>query len=446
MQKGRISLIEAIAMAVGTMIGASIFSIFGVGVQIAGRDLPLAFIVSGIYAAMVAYSYGKMGSKIVSNAGPIAFILKGIGDSPLTGTLSILMWLSFVVSISLFASGFAGYFMPLVGLSAPILKTGTEVLVIALFGSLNYFGGSRAVGRAEFWIVLAKLTVLCIFIVAGFTVLHPDYLNPDVSPAGLQGTLTASIIFFLSYMGFGLVTNASENMENPQKNVPRAIYISIFLVMIVYIGVSIAAIGSLPVEQLQEYGENALAVAAEPALGKFGFLLLSIGALFSISSALNATLYGGANVAYALMKDGELPMPEEYSRKEWFSEHLGLYLTGTLGMVFVLFFNIGEIASITSLIMTVIYIFVLYSHVLLADEIGGHRGIVFFNLMIISLVAMELIINQWHKDKPLFFSSLAIFIGSYLAEMLYYRRRRGLKESLFRREAVRKRLEHITGV
>ncbi len=433
MHKGRISLIEAIAMAVGTMIGASIFSIFGVGVQIAGRDLPWAFVVSGIYAAMVAYSYGKMGSQIVSNAGPIAFILKGIGDSPLTGSLSILMWLSFVVSISLFASGFAGYFMPLIGLSAPVLKMGVEVGIIALFGSLNYFGGSKAVGKAEFWIVLVKLSVLGVFIVAGFTVLHPSFLKPDASPAGLNGILAASIIFFLSYMGFGLVTNASENMEDPKKNVPRAIYISIIIVMIIYVGVSVAAVGSLPIADLQKYGENALAVAAEPALGRFGFLLLSIGALFSISSALNATLYGGANVAYALMKDGELPLPEEYERKEWFGEHLGLYLTGMLGMLFVLFFNIEEIASITSLIMTIIYIFVLYSHLLLADEVGGNRAIVFFNLMVISLVAMELMINQWHKDKALFFTSIGIFALSYLVEMAYYRKKRELKTSLYER-------------
>ncbi len=437
MRKGKISLVEAIAMAVGTMIGASIFSIFGVGVQIAGRDLPWAFVVSGVYAAMVAYSYGKMGSKIVSNAGPIAFILKGLGDSPLVGTLSILMWLSFVVSISLFASGFAGYFLPLIGLSAPVVKMGVEVLVIALFGSLNYFGGSKAVGKAEFWIVLVKLTVLGVFIVAGFTVLHLAYLKPDASPAGLNGVLAASIIFFLSYMGFGLVTNASENMKDPQRNVPRAIYSSIVIVMIVYIGVSVAAVGALPIGELQKFGENALAVAAEPALGQFGFLLLSIGALFSISSALNATLYGGANVAYALMKDGELPLPEEYSRKEWFSEHLGLYLTAVLGMVFALFFNIGEIASMTSLIMTVIYIFVLYAHLLLVEEVGGHRGIVFFNLMVISLVAIELMINQWHQDKPLFFTSLGLFVLSYALEVLYYRRKRQLKASLLSRAAPR---------
>ncbi|NIA29661.1 MAG: amino acid permease, partial [Actinobacteria bacterium] len=91
--KASIGLIEAISIAVGTMIGASIFSIFGVGAQIAKQDLPEAFVLSALYAFIVAYSYTKLGSKIVSNAGPIAFILKAFGDTVFTGSLSILMWL-----------------------------------------------------------------------------------------------------------------------------------------------------------------------------------------------------------------------------------------------------------------------------------------------------------------------------------------------------------------
>jgi amino acid transporter len=73
----KISLAEAVAMAVGTMIGASIFSIFGVGAGIAGRNLPLSFALSGLYALIVAYSYACLSRSIVSNAGPIAFIISG---------------------------------------------------------------------------------------------------------------------------------------------------------------------------------------------------------------------------------------------------------------------------------------------------------------------------------------------------------------------------------
>ena len=108
-------------------------------------------------------------------------------------------------------------------------------------------------------------------------------------------------------MGFGLITNASENIDNPSVNVPRAVYISIFMVILIYVSVSIVAIGNLSIPAIIKAQDNALAVAAQPFLGQAGFALLSFGALFSIASALNATLYGGANIAYSLAKDGELP-------------------------------------------------------------------------------------------------------------------------------------------
>ncbi len=231
----KLNLVEVIAMAVGTMIGASIFTIFGLGAKVAGQNLPEAFLLSGIYALVVAYSYSILGSKIISNAGPIAFILKGIGDTVLTGALSILMWLTYVVSISLFVKGFAGYFLPLVHIGATVFSVGlVEVAVILFFVSLNFFG-SKAVGKAEFYIVLVKLSILLVFIFGGFLTIKGNAVLPNFHHTHINGLFNASIIFFLSYMGFGLITNTSENIRNPKKNVPRAIFISIFIVMVIYV-------------------------------------------------------------------------------------------------------------------------------------------------------------------------------------------------------------------
>ncbi len=423
-QEKKLSLLQASAMAIGTMIGASIFSIFGYGVKIAGNGLPFAFFLSGLYALMVAYSYAYMGRKLISNAGPIAFIQKAFGDSPLVGALSILMWFSYVISIALFAISFAGYFLPLIHLNYPVFHTAVEVLVIALFGAISFFGGSQAVGKLEFWIVLTKLLILLTFIVAGLSVIHIDYLKPHFNEQYLKGILNASVVFFLSYMGFGLITNISENIENPTKNVPRAIYLSIFVVMVVYIGVAVAALGALPVPEIVKYAENALAVAAEPALGKLGFLLLSIGAIISISSALNATIYTGANASYALMRDGYIPSPRNLVERKWIGEHIGLYLTCGLGLMFTLFFNVTSVASMISIITTALYIGVILSHLKLWEEIGGRRGLVFFNLIVITFVATQIAIYQFKHSKMTFITTLLIFAVSFSLEILYYSKRR----------------------
>jgi len=417
MKEKRITLWGAVSMAVGTMIGASIFAIFGVGAQLAGQNLPETFILSAFYALAVAYSYTKFGSKIVSNAGPIAFILKGFGDTVIVGALSILLWLSYVVSIALFAKGFSGYFLPLFGMDVTNFAVGiTEAIVIAFFTALNFFG-SKAIGKAEFYIVLIKLLILGVFIVGGLFTIKPELITPAFTTSGVTGVIHASVIFFLSYMGFGLITNISENMVEPQRNVPKAIILSILIVSLIYVGVALAAVGNLPLKTLIASKDNALAIAAKPFLGNFGFLLLSIGALFSISSALNATLYGGANISYSFAKEGELP--EIFERKEWFGTTEGLYITAILGLLFALLFNIGGIAAITSSVFTVIYIFVLVSHLKLLKEIGGSRLVVIINLTIVSIVFIMLLYFQWTDQKDVFYGTIITFIVSFLVEYFY---------------------------
>ena len=415
--KKKLNLVEVISMAVGTMIGASIFSIFGLGAKIAGNDLPEAFILSGIYALVVAYSYAILGGKIISNAGPIAFILKGLGDSITTGALSILMWLSYVISIALFVKGFAGYLLPFIHIKPTPMTIGiVEAIVISFFTALNFFG-SKAVGKAEFYIVLIKLSILLVFILGGFMTINWNMVKPDFDSSHINGLLNASIIFFLSYMGFGLITNASENIKNPRKNVPRAIYISILFVMLFYVLISVVTIGNLPLPDIIKAQENALAIAAKPFLGNFGFILITIGALFFISSALNATLFGGANIAYSLAKDGELP--ESFERKVWFKSIEGLYITASLGLLFALFFDLGAIASIMSTIFTVIYIFVLISHLKLRKEYGGNRILLILNLIVLSIVFAALMKYQWNTQRSAFYGSIFTFVGAFIIEYLY---------------------------
>lgn len=414
---GKMGLWGAVSIAVGTMIGASIFSVFGLGARIAGHNLPLVFVLSGVVAILVAYSYAHLGSRIVSNAGPIEFILRGIGDGVTTGALSILMWLTYVVSIALFAKGFAGYVLPLLHVSATGLHTAAvEALVIGAFTALNLLGAG-AVGRAEIFIVGIKLLVLGLFVVLGLWTVRLAWITPTFGSAHTGGTLNATAVFFLSYMGFGLVTNASENIEHAERNVPRAIYVSILIVTVIYVLVTVVAVGNLPLPRLVAAQDYALAEAAKPFLGSAGYLLVSLGALFSIASALNATLYGGANIAYALAKEGELP--KFFERKAWFQASEGLYLTAVLGLAFAVAFNLNGIASIASAVFMVVYLFVLVSHFRLAGEVGGHRGIIGLALGTVVLVFLLLMRYQWQTGRAAFYATWGTLAGSVVVEVIY---------------------------
>jgi amino acid transporter len=415
----KIGLAGAISIAVGTMIGASIFSIFGLGARIAGQNLPVVFILSGALALPVAYSYAVLGSRIVSNAGPIEFILRGIGDGLLAGTLSILMWFTYVVSIALFTKGFVGYFMPMVGIASTGLNRALlEAGLISVFTALG-LAGSRSVGRTEFFIVVAKVSVLLVFIALGIRTLRPAWIVPAFSASQVSRTIEGMAIFFLSYMGFGLVTNASENMEHPERNVGRAIYLSLLIVTVIYVLVATVAVGNVRLPELVKAQDYALAEAAKPFLGRFGYVLVSLGALFSISSALNATLYGGANIAYALARDGELP--DLFERKTWFGGVEGLYLTAGLGLAFAIVLNLSGIASITSAVFMVVYVFVLVSHYRLIGRYGGRRWVILTGIVSVMMVFVILMIYQWRTNRPAFIATFGTFFGAFVVEMIYRR-------------------------
>ncbi len=413
----KIGLWEAVSIAVGTMIGAGIFSILGVGAQICHQNLPIAFAISALLSLSVAYSYAKLGSKFVSNAGPIEFIIRGIGDNVITGSLAILMWFSYVVSISLFLKAFAGYF--LASLHLPINSVNSafvETAVIFVFTVLNFFG-SKAVGKAEFWIVLIKVSILLSFVVIGIWSIHFEYIKPALDIHSIKNTIYAATVLFLTYMGFGLITNASENIKNPEKTVPKAIYISIIIVAFVYISVAVVAVGNLGYEGLIEAKEYALAEAAKPFLGNAGFYLVAVGALFSTSSAINATLYGGANIAYALAKEGELP--EIFERKVWFKAPEGLYITSILSLLFALFLNLGSVANLISTVFLVIYLFVIISHFKLSDKAGGNKALILLNFIVVLTVFFTLMLYQWKSNKESFYVGIFVFAFSLVFETVY---------------------------
>jgi amino acid transporter len=186
-------------------------------------------------------------------------------------------------------------------------------------------------------------------------------------------------------------------------------------------------IGNLPLAQVIEAKENALAMAAKPFLGQFGFLLISIGALFSISSALNASIFGGTNIAYSLAKDGELP--DFFERKVWFKSPEGLYITAGLGLLFALSFNLGDIATITSSVFTVVYVFVVISHIKIRKDYGGKLIVLLFNLLVLAAVLIALLFYQWESHRNAFYGTILTFAGSLIVEYFFrYVRKRKFTE------------------
>ena len=324
---GQIGMVAAVSIGIGGMVGAGIFSILGVVAQAAGNAMWLAFAIGGVVALLSTYSYAKLGATFPSAGGAVHFLVKSFGDGVLAGGLNLFMWAGYIISLALYATAFGGYAATFVTTTpSPLLLKSLAVGVVVLLTVVNAFG-AKFMGRSETLIVAIKVAILVLFAAVGLWFIRPGNLSPELWPE-TKSILFGAGVLFIGYEGFGLVTNAAADMRNPRKMLPRALYTSVILVIIIYLAVSLTVTGNLSDYEIERAKDYALAEAAKPFLGEFGFRLIAIAALFSTASAINATLFGSANVCYMIARDGELPAG--LSRTEWKQATGGLLLTAAL--------------------------------------------------------------------------------------------------------------------
>jgi amino acid transporter len=411
-------LLAAASIGVGGMIGGGIFSMLGVAANAAGSAIWIAFAIAGIVALLCTYSYARLAATFPSAGGPVEFLVRGLGDGVLSGALNLFLWVGYILTLALYARAFGGY-------ASTFLSSGPTPLLVRLFGTgvivafaLLNLVGAKAVGRAEFLIVAVKVGILMLFSVTGFFFASPKAYAPSAWPSGWTVFLSAGIIF-LAYEGFGLITNAAEDMKDPERGVPRALYSAVLFTIGVYIAVSLAVIGNLSVPKIVEAKDYALAAAAKPFLGSIGFKLIAVAALFSTSSAINATLFGGANVSYTIARDGELP--KIFDRKLWGNGTEGLLITTGLVIAFTNGFGLQGIAMMGSASFLVIYTAVNVAHLRLLDKTSGRRWIVLTSICG-NTVFFVILVGYLLRNNPVALWTFAgALAGCFVAEWAYRR-------------------------
>jgi len=376
-RKKSMGLWAAISVGVGGMIGAGIFSILGIACQIGGNAVYISFILAGAVALLSTYSYAKLGVKYPSMGGPVEFLVRGFGDGIFSGGISILLWIGYIIALALYARAFAAYSLTFF-IDAPHYWLNISAMGIILFFTAVNFIGSKAVGRSELFIVTIKVGVLILFAALGFFFIKPQLLSTTYFPS-VNNIFYATAVIFLAYEGFGLITNTAEDMEDPANTLPKALYLSVIIVIAIYVAVSVAVIGNLSLPEIIKAKDYALAEAAKPFLGLIGFKIMAIAALLSTSSAINATLYGGANVCYMIAKEGELP--EFFERKVWGKGIEGLFITAGLVILFANLFDLAKIAMLGSATFLLIYAAVNIGHLKLYKETRANLALIWLSIL-----------------------------------------------------------------
>ncbi len=338
---GKLGFWAVAAIGVGGMVGGGIFAVLGLATQLAGGGTPVAFFVAGLVALATSYSYVRLSVAFPSQGGTVEFLNQAFGAGLLTGGMNVLLWLSYVVMLALYAHAFGSYgasFFPASaqGVWAHVLLSAVILLLTILNGV-----GAAAVGALETWIVGIKVTILVFFAVVGARSVDLARVSPTKWEAPLS-LVAGGMIIFLAYEGFELIANTAHDVRKPGRTLPRAYYASVGFVIVLYIAVALVTVGNLPVAQIVAARDYALAAAAKPFLGSFGFGLIAVAALLSTASAINATLYGSARLSYIIAKDRELP--EFLERKVWRRPIEGLLITSGAALVMANLLDLSNIA------------------------------------------------------------------------------------------------------
>lgn len=410
------------AIGVGGMVGGGIFAVLGLSVQLSRGGAPAAFLIAGVIAIVTAYSYARLSVKYPSQGGTVAFLDRAFGPGLFTGTMNTLLWISYIVMLSLYSYAFGSYGSALFSQGAPAFWKHLliSVSIVGIMG-LNLLS-ARVIGDAEEWIVAIKLLILLIFIAFGAWRIDVSRLTPDqwASPFHI---ITGGMIIFLAYEGFELIANTSADVVAPEKTLPRAYYSATGFVILLYVLVAVVTVGNLSIGKIMDAKDYALAEAARPFLGRSGYLMITIAALLSTASAINATLYGAARLSFIIAKDGELPAVLE--RKVWNEPVEGLLITTVATLFIANLFDLSSISTMGSAGFLLIFASVNGANALLAKET---KSLCWISVLGVALClgAFGCLLWQTLQDDPSRLWVLCAMIGlAFMVESTYRVMKRG---------------------
>ena len=358
---------QAAFIGVAAMVGAGIFSLLGAAGEVAGAAVWLSFLIAGAIALLQGYSFAKFGARYPSAGGMLEYVRRGFGDGHVLGIVAWLLLFTNAIITAMVAVSFGSYAASAVNDSGTTATKLFAVLLLLVMTGLNIVG-SKAVARTQTVVVVVVIGILTVFAISTLANLHPHLLAFSGYPS-LQKIVSSVALTFFAFLGFGVITFTAKDLDQPKRQLPRAMFLALGIATIVYVAVSLGVFGTLTVEQVIASGGTALAVAAQPVLGRAGYWLMSVTALFATAGATNSGLYPAAGLCEEMASVGQFP---PLLGRRWAQRvPAGLLLTSAIAIVLAAGFGLTAIASIGSAIALVVFALVTGGHLRIRSDTGA---------------------------------------------------------------------------
>jgi len=419
-----LNLIELIAIAVGGMIGGGIFSILGVSVEIIGNATVVAILLGGVLAFVAAYSYAKLAIYYQDEGATYSFFKRTFPNSPLAA--SIIGWFvvfGYISTLALYAFTFSSYLSSVLPFEdGPGLRKIVAGLIIFLFMTINLVS-VKGMGKIEDLMVYSKIIIL--LIISGFFIGKSNNTFTNFSLFETESSLIlifiVASITFVAFEGFQLTIHAFEEAENPKINVPRAIYISIFITLCLYLLLAFGSILTIPKQLMIQDKEYALASGATSILGPIGLSIIIAGALLATSSAISATLFGASRLMAIIARDGYFPIILS-KRVRGHIPHYAIIVMSFSSYLFILTGSLESILEFGSITFIFVSFLMAFANFKICNKTNTKPGIAIIAMILLFFACVSIFYYEIIHDLKRVVYIFSIYLLLAIAAWIYHKK------------------------
>ena len=352
-----LGLYSAVTLSMGAMIGGGIFVLPAVGYEKAGPAIIGAYLLAGVIVLPNALSKAEMATAMPEDGGTYLYIDRAMG--PLFGTIAgIGVWFSLVFKSAFALVGLGAYLLLLVNIPATLVKA-VALLLGAVVIILNIVGTEKS-GQAQGVLVTLVVAVLGAYVVAGIGPAESVQYAPFATH-GIGGIVTATAFVFVSYAGIGEVASVAEEITEPGRNIPRAMLISIGVMMLIYTAVVGVIVGVVPADTLIHGGPNdgtsltPMADGAGVVFGGVGVSVVAVTAVLALTSMANAGVLGTSRFLLAMSRDSLLPDQVGRINRRFLTPAYAVLVTGGVLLALIAFVPVVNLAKLASAFLILVF-------------------------------------------------------------------------------------------
>ncbi|MDS0299469.1 amino acid permease [Halogeometricum sp. S1BR25-6] len=352
--------LAALTIGVGTMIGAGIFVLPGPAVAQAGPLAAAAFVLGGGIALLTALSASELGTAMPKSGGAYYYVNHALG--PLFGSVAgWANWMGLAFASAFYMTGFGQYvttFLPVPDLSLGFVTISAVKLVAlagaALFVFVNYVG-AKETGKLQNYIVVTLVAILAVFTAFGAMSADLSSLRPIVPPdKGISPLLPVTGLVFVSYLGFVQITSVAEEIQEPGKNLPRAVIGSVLIVTTVYALVLVTVLAAVP-NSVVANNDTAVVDVARMLIGPVGAAAMLFGGLLATASSANASILASSRINFAMGRDQIVSTELNEIHPRFGTPYRSIAITGGFIFAFILLADVETLATAGSVLHLIIY-------------------------------------------------------------------------------------------